>query len=279
MQNNRMEKVTLSVIIAAKNEAHNIADCIASVAFADEILVLDSGSQDATATIAQQLRAKVVHTDWQGYGAQQQRGIDLAQSDWVLSLDADERISPELQLEIVRAINSPVAKGYRLPRSSSFCGQFMKAGGWTPDYTTRLVRRDCAGFTSHFLHAHMTVAGTTSDLKSPIIHYSYRNLDDVLDKLSRYSRGAAMDAATQGQTSGLGKAILKAQWAFFRTFVLRAGFLDGRMGLVLAIFNAQITYYKYLRLHLQDAAAVNPQLPDKSHATKAVTQAAKETIS
>jgi glycosyltransferase involved in cell wall biosynthesis len=250
MQNQGMGKNTISIIIAAKNEAHNIRDCVLSAQFADEVLVLDSGSSDDTVAIAQSCGAKVHKTDWPGYGAQQQRGIGLAQSEWVLSLDADERITPALRQEILSAIAQARAIGYRLPRSSSFCGQFMKAGGWRPDYTLRLVRRDKAGFTQHFLHAHMTVDGTRADLKHPLIHYSYQNLDDVLEKLNRYSRGAAIDAAAQGKQSGLAKALFKGWWAFFRTYVLKAGFIDGKMGLVLALFNGQTTYYKYLRLYL-----------------------------
>lgn len=256
MQNLVMDKATITVIIAAKNEALNIADCIASVRFADEILVLDSGSTDATASISQDMGAIVHHTDWPGYGAQQLRGIKLASSDWILSLDADERVSADLQAEILQAIERAEADGYRLPRNSSFCGQFMTAGGWTPDYTLRLVRRGLAGFTPHFLHAHMTVNGKIRDLKHPIIHYSYRTLDDVLEKLNRYSKGAAMDAAEQGKQSGLLKAIFKGFWAFFRTYFLRVGFMDGRMGLVLAIFNGQTTYYKYLRLFLRERAKI-----------------------
>jgi glycosyltransferase involved in cell wall biosynthesis len=248
MQNLGMDKANLSVIIAAKNEAVNMAECIASVRFAKEVLVLDSGSTDATPSIAQEAGATVHNTDWPGYGAQQARGIHMATCDWVLSLDADERITPALEKEILAAIEQNSVMGYRLPRKSSFCGQFMKAGGWTPDYTLRLVRRDKAGFTDHFLHAHMTVNGLRSDLTNPIIHYSYRTLDDVLDKLNRYSRGAAIDAAAQGVQSGLMKALAKGFWAFFRTYVLRGGFIDGRMGLVLALFNGQTTYYKYLRL-------------------------------
>jgi glycosyltransferase involved in cell wall biosynthesis len=249
MQNLVMKKPTLTVIIAAKNESLNIVDCIGSVQFADEILVLDSGSTDDTANKAQKAGAIVHATDWPGYGPQQLRGINLATSNWVLSLDADERISPVLRDEILNAISKPQADGYRLPRSSSFCGQFVRASGWVPDYTLRLVKRELAGFTDHFLHAHMTVEGSKNDLKNPIIHYSYRNLDDVLEKLNRYSRGAAIDLSNQGVSSSLNKALLKGAWAFVRTYVLRAGFLDGRTGLILAIFNAETTYYKYLRLH------------------------------
>jgi glycosyltransferase involved in cell wall biosynthesis len=245
-----MPRPTLSVIIAARNEAHQIAECVRSASFADEVIVLDSRSTDGTAAAASEAGATVHLTDWPGYGPQQQRGIALARHDWVLSLDADERITPELAAEIRAAIEQPAAEGYRLPRYSSFCGQFMNHGGWRPDYTLRLVRRERAGFTDHFLHAHMTVDGRSADLHSPIVHYSYRDLDDVLEKLTRYSRGAAIDAQAHGQRSSLARALASGFWAFCRTYLLRQGFRDGRMGLVLAIYNAQTSYYKYLRLWL-----------------------------
>ncbi|MCY7371144.1 MAG: glycosyltransferase family 2 protein [Polaromonas sp.] len=251
MQDPGKTKITLSVIIVTKNESQNITACIGSVPFASEILVLDSGSTDDTVAQARAAGATVHSTDWPGYGLQQLRGIQMAKSDWVLSLDADERISAELAAELLAAISNPKADGYRLPRSSSFCGQFMRAGGWVPDYTLRLVKREAAGFSDHFLHAHMTVDGTRADLANPIIHYSYRNLDDVLEKLNRYSRGSAVDLLEQGVRSNLSKALLKGFSAFARTYILRRGFMDGQMGLVLAIFNAETTYYKYLRLHLR----------------------------
>ena len=254
MNEPRTSTASLTVIIATKNEALNIEECISSVQFADEILVLDSGSCDSTVAKAKAAGATVHSTDWPGYGLQQVRGIALSSKDWVLSLDADERISAELKLEILDAISRPFADGYRLPRRSSFCGQFLRASGWVPDYTLRLARRGSAGFTDHFLHAHMTVRGSQADLNNPIIHYSYRDLNDVLEKLSRYSRGASLDLASQGVRSGLTKAILKGLWAFFRTYILRVGFLDGRIGLILAIFNAETTYYKYLRLYFSNKA-------------------------
>lgn len=258
-----MSKATLTVIIAAKNEAHHIATCVRSASFANEVLVLDSGSSDDTVAQARSCGATVHQTDWPGYGAQQQRGIHLATSEWVLSLDADEVISEELKQEILTAIASSEFDGYRLPRKSSFCGVFIEHSGWRPDYTLRLVRRQLAGFTDHFLHAHMTVQGSMGHLSSPIIHYSYRSLDDVLEKLNRYSRGAAIDARDRGAHSTLTKALLKSFWSFFRTYFLKQGFRDGRMGLVLAIYNSQTTYYKYLRLWLRD------QLPKPTNKTKA----------
>ena len=243
-----MSSPTLTIIIAAKNEAHNIADCVRSARFADEILVLDSGSTDGTRDLAAAEGAHVVPTDWPGYGPQQARGIAMARGDWVLSLDADERITPALRDEIQRAIRAPQADGYRLPRISSFCGHFIHHSGWRPDYTLRLVRRAKAGFTSHFLHAHMTVEGSTRDLKESIVHYSYRDMDDVLEKLNRYASGNARDLYVRGKTASLSKAISHGLWAFLRTYVLRRGFLDGGHGFMLAVYNAESTYYKYIKL-------------------------------
>ncbi len=238
----------MSVIIAARDEAHQIESCIRTVAFADEVLVLDSGSQDGTVALARQAGAVVHQTDWPGFGLQKRRGIALAHSDWVLVIDADERVDAALRQEITFAIQSGAADGYRLPRRSSLCGTFIEHGGWRPDYTLRLVRRTLAGFSDHAVHEHMTNAGRTADLRTPLIHYSYRDLDDVLVKLDRYSRAGALDLAARGESAGLAKAIGKGLWAFVRTYLLRQGFRDGRMGLVLAIYNAQTTYYKYLRL-------------------------------
>lgn len=274
MENEKMTKVTLSVIIAARNEGHQIAACVGSVSFADEILVLDSGSTDDTAAQAKGAGATVHLTDWPGYGPQQQRGIGLAKCDWVLSLDADEVVTDSLKQEILAAISGstsgigfgtvPGAKfdGYRLPRHSSFCGTFIEHSGWRPDYTLRLAKRTKAGFTDHFLHAHMTVAGAAGQLQSPIIHYSYKDLDDVLEKLSRYSRGAAVDLQTRGGSSTLGKAVFKGLWSFIRTYFLRQGFRDGRMGLALAIYNSHTTYYKYLRLWMRSRMSMNRENTD-----------------
>lgn len=257
-----MNKATLTVIIAAKNEGHQIGDCVNSVSFADEILVLDSGSTDDTAAKARSAGATVHITDWPGYGPQQQRGIVLAKSEWILSLDADERVSDILRQEIQAVISQPQFDGYRLPRHSSFCGVFMEHGGWRPDYTLRLVRSQLAGFTDHFLHAHMTVNGTTGQLKSSIVHYSYREMDDVLEKLNRYSRGAALDLQARQGSSTLLKVLMKCFWSFIRTYFLKQGFRDGKMGLVLAIYNSHTTYYKYLRLWMHGRMPIVPINPD-----------------
>lgn len=248
----------LSIIIVAKDEAANIADCVRSAAFADEVIVLDSGSTDGTRDLAGRAGAKVVATNWPGYGPQNNRGIDLASGDWFFSLDADERISAELAAEIRAAIERPDApNGFRVPRSSMYCGRFMKHGGWTPDYTRRLARRGHGRFTEHFLHANLQVNGAVGTLRHPIIHYSYRSMESVLEKLNRYSSASARDMTTAGRQGSLGRAIGHGLWAFFRTYVLRLGFLDGRWGFMLAVSNAEGTYYRYVKLWLMQRQGVD----------------------
>ena len=251
---------TLSIIIVARNEAINIAECVRSARFADEVIVLDSGSTDGTPELAGTEGAHVVQTDWPGYGPQNNRGIDLAAGDWFFSLDADERISPELAAEIRKAIERCDVNGFRVPRTSMYCGRFMQHGGWTPDYTRRLARRGKGRFTEHFLHANLQIEGPTGSLRQPIIHYSYRSMEAVLEKMNRYSSASARDLTGAGRKGSLGRAIGHGLWAFFRTYVLRLGFLDGRFGFMLAVSNAEGTYYRYVKLWLM-------QQPEAADAT------------
>jgi glycosyltransferase involved in cell wall biosynthesis len=246
----------LSIIIVARNEALNIADCVRSARFADEVIVLDSGSTDGTADLAREQGAKVMVTDWPGYGPQNNRGIDSAGGDWFFSLDADERISPELAAEIRAAIERDDVNGFRVPRTSMYCGRFMRHGGWTPDYTWRLARRGAGRFTAHFLHAHLQVQGSTGTLRHPIVHYSFRSMESVLEKLNRYSTASARDMTASRRRGSLGRAVGHGLWAFFRTYVLRLGFLDGRWGFMLAVSNAEGTYYRYVKLWLMQRHGV-----------------------
>ena len=148
-----LEPPTLTVVIVAKNEARNITECVTSASFANEVLVLDSHSSDETTVLAERAGARVVQAEWPGYGPQVARGFSMARGDWVLSLDADERISSRLRDEVLAAMATGTHAGYRIPRVSEFCGKFIHHGGWRPDRTLRLGRRDAAGFTDHFLHA------------------------------------------------------------------------------------------------------------------------------
>ena len=241
----------ISIVIITKNEAHAIADCLQSVAWADEIIVVDSGSSDDTIKICKQFGAKIFITDnWPGFGEQKNRALALATKSWVLSLDADERVTPELQKEILQVIKGNAKASYRMPRSSSYCGQFIRHSGWSPDYVTRLFRRDHAKFSNDLVHERLISEEATLTLISPLLHISYINLEEVLDKVNRYSTAGATMSFSRGKTATLGTAIRHGVWAFIRTYFIRLGFLDGKMGFILAVSNAETTYYRYLKLAL-----------------------------
>ncbi|GBU15424.1 glycosyl transferase family 2 [Polaromonas sp.] len=242
---------SLSVTVITKNEAHNIEACLRSVAFADEVVVLDSGSSDDTVQKALAMGAIVsVNTDWQGFGQQKNRALALASSDWVLSLDADERVPPQLQAEIRAALGAPSFDAYSFPRLSSYCGQEILHSGWYPDRITRLFRRDSAQFSNDLVHEKILTTGTIGQLQSALQHASFTSLEAVLDKVNRYSSAGAQALLDKGRNASLCKALGHGLWAFVRTYFLRLGFLDGQMGLVLAISNAEGTYYRYLKLWL-----------------------------
>jgi len=241
--------MSLSVIIITKNEEKNIRTCLDSVAWADEIIVLDSGSTDDTVKICRQYTDKVYETDWRGFGHQKNRALSYASGDWILSLDADEWVTPGLKEEMLMAVKNPGGHAaFEMPRLSSYCGQYMHHSGWWPDYIIRLSKKGTAKFTEQIVHERLIVEGSIGRLHHHIMHASFNDLDHVLAKLNRYSEDNAQVLFTQGRKSSLSKAILHGLWSFVHTYIVRAGFLDGRMGFILAISNAEGTYYKYLKL-------------------------------
>lgn len=243
-----MSQPTISVILITKNEAALIRQALDSVAWADEIVVVDSGSTDGTVEICREYTDKVFVTDWPGFGTQKNRALDLATCDWVLSIDADEQVTPELAQEIRTTIAAPRAEGYRLPRLSSYCGRFMRHSGWWPDEVLRLFRRGKGSFTDDRVHERLLVEGAVQTLSGLLLHYSFRSLDQVLDKVNHYSRESALSLHAGGRKAGLGTAVGHGLWAFIRTYFLRRGFLDGREGFILAVSNAEGAYYRYLKL-------------------------------
>ena len=225
--------------------------CLESVAWADEIVVLDSGSTDATVEIARALGARVQVTDWPGFGLQKNRAIERCTCDWILSLDADERVTPRLHAELERAIASPAGhSAFRMPRLSSYCGRTMRHGGWWPDHVVRLFRRGRARFSDDPVHEKLIVDGSIGTLTPPLTHEAFVDLDEVLDKLNRYSSAGAQRLLERGEHGSLRRAIGHGFWTFARTYVLRGGFLDGREGFMLAVSNAEGAYYRYLKLML-----------------------------
>lgn len=242
----------LSVILITKNEEANLKDCLESISFANEIIVVDSQSSDKTVEIALSFGAKVENTkDWPGFGPQKNRALNLATQDWVLSIDADERVTPELKNEILEVINSTAsADCYAIPRLSWYCGRFIKHSGWHPDYVERLFKRNSAKFSDHLVHERLLPTGSVKKLQHHFLHYSFRNFSQVLQKIDSYSSASARQAIEKGKQSSVMKAVSHGLWAFFRTYFLRLGFLDGQQGLALAISNAEGTYYRYLKIWL-----------------------------
>jgi glycosyltransferase involved in cell wall biosynthesis len=243
----------VSAIIITKNAGTMIRRCIDSVAWADETIVVDSGSTDDTAEICREMGVNFsVTSDFPGFGPQKNRALDLATGDWVVSIDADEWITPELRDEMRAAIAKPAAAAYAVPRRSSFCGRYMKHSGWWPDHVIRLFRRDAARFSDDRAHERLLVEGTTRKLKQPLMHEAISNMDQMLGKMNLYSTASARMLHERGRQASLATAVFHGGWAFFRTYVLRLGFLDGREGFILAVANAEGSYYRYVKLMLDN---------------------------
>jgi glycosyltransferase involved in cell wall biosynthesis len=238
----------LSVIIITKNESRHITRCLESVAWADEIIVLDSGSVDNTVELCQRYTDKVFETDWPGFGIQKQRALTKASGDWVLSLDADEWITAELKKEIEQAITQVQCHGFEVPRLSTYCGKEIRHGGWWPDYVMRLFQRKHGHFTEDPVHERIIVTGNTAKLNTPLLHESFVDFEEVLNKINHYSSLGAEKHFQAGKKTSLFQAVFKGLWTFFKTYCLKASFLDGQEGLMLAISNAEGAYYKYLKL-------------------------------
>ena len=245
----------LSVVLIVKDEADNLENCLASVDFADEIVVLDSGSRDATVSIARAHTDKVsVNSDWQGFGIQRQRAQALANGDWILMLDADERVSPALAAAIRRVVEADEQNTvYELPRLSWCFGRFIRHGGWYPDYVTRLYPRKLAQYDSAPVHEKLDVptTGVRKRLQGDLIHYTYRDLHHYLVKSAGYARDWAGHRQARGKRGGIAQGVGHGLGCFLRMYLVRLGFLDGRAGLLLALLSAHSTFVKYADLWLR----------------------------
>jgi glycosyltransferase involved in cell wall biosynthesis len=244
--------MTLSVTIIACNSEATMRRCLQSVAWADEIVVVDSGSTDGTLDIAREFNAVVRQTpDFPGHGPQKNRAIDMAAGDWIFSLDSDEWITPDVRQQIEAAMANPRGHvAFMLPRRSSFCGRFMRHSGWWPDYVRRLFQRGAARFNDDQGHDRLIVSGAVGKLASPILHETVTSLDQLIGKMNTYSTMTARHLHERGRRASIFSALGHGAWAFFRTYVLRAGFLDGREGLMLAISNGETSYYRHCKLML-----------------------------
>ncbi|WP_248321757.1 MULTISPECIES: glycosyltransferase family 2 protein [unclassified Caballeronia] len=246
-----MNVPTLGIAIITHNAAARLAQCLQSVSFADQIVIVDGGSTDATVDIARANGARVIEAhDWPGFGPQKNRAVDALSTDWIMSIDADEIVSPELAASIQSAIGAPHADVYAIDRLSSFCGVWVHHSGWYPDWIPRLFRRGTARFSGDLVHERLILSTDkpVARLSGKLMHYSYEDFEAVLRKLDAYSTAGAQQRHAAGKRGGFGVAVSRGAWAFVRTYVLRRGFLDGKTGFMIALFNAQTVYYRFLKL-------------------------------
>jgi len=238
----------LSVVVIAQEAAAQLTDCLASVAFADEIVLVDSGSRDATRDIAQRLGARVIEKEWLGFGPQKQFAVDQARHDWVLCLDADERVSPELAASLRRALEAPAAPVYRMARRNRFLGRWLRHGEGYPDWCTRLFDRRQARWSDAAVHEKVLFAVTPGTLEGDLLHESAEDLGRYFEKQNRYSALAARQLFEHGRTAGPAELLLSPLVRFAKFYLLRLGFLDGVPGLVHIAIGCAASFMKYAKL-------------------------------
>ena len=239
----------VSVTIITLNEAEHIAAAIDSARWADEVLVVDSGSTDGTADIARGSGAVVLCREWSGYVDQKNYAAARASNDWIFSLDADERITPALAAEVRALVASePPLRAYRLPRVAYHLGRWVRTTDFYPDYQTRLYDRRAARWRGQYVHESVAADGAVGQLRHELEHYSFRNLRDQLDRINRYTTLAARQMHESGRRSGPIHLLVHPPAAFLRNYVLRRGILDGTAGLTISLMNAYSVFLKFAKL-------------------------------
>ncbi|MDP3298376.1 MAG: glycosyltransferase family 2 protein [Thermodesulfovibrionia bacterium] len=255
----------LSVAIITHNEEENIREALESVKWADEIVVVDSFSTDRTVEICREYTDKVYSFEWAGFSEQKNKAVSMTTNPWILVLDADERVTKELKEEILNVVKnaypSPIplpdtsgeeargrVDGYYLPRKNYFARRWIKHGGWWPDYTLRLFRREKGSFEAREVHESIKIIGSTGYLENPIEHYTYKNVDDYLKRMQTYSTLAAKELLKKGCKGSILDIIFRPPATFFKMFFLQLGILDGIYGIILAYLYSVYTYNKYSKL-------------------------------
>jgi len=241
-----MTKITATIITL--NEEANIGECLESLAWVDEIIVSDSNSSDGTAEICRAYGARVYSDKWLGFGAQKNLCQSRARNDWIFNIDADERASEGLGKEIQEALQDGGAIGYYVPRKNYFGDKWIRHCGWSPDLNLRLYRKDAGRFSERAVHEAVVVTGPTARLTSPLIHRTYKDVRDYLQRMERYSTLAAEEMIKEGRTPRAGDIMLRPAFTFIKMFFLRGGFLEGMTGLTLSGLYARYTYAKYTKL-------------------------------
>jgi glycosyltransferase involved in cell wall biosynthesis len=241
--------VKLTVTVITKNESAHIAAALESVAWADETIVVDSGSTDDTVAIARSRATRVEVRDWPGYSAQKDYAAGLASNDWILSLDADERVTPELAAEI-RALleREPPARGYRMPRTTWYLGRWIRSTDWYPDYQLRLYDRRAGKWNGRRVHESIELQGAPGVLRHTLQHYAYRNISDHLSTIDRYTTLAAGQWHAEGRRTNALEICVQPPLAFLRNYILRRGLMDGSAGLLVSMLNSYYVFLKFAKL-------------------------------
>ena len=242
-----MEKISVTII--TKDEEGNIRDCLESVRWADEVVVVDNGSTDRTLEICREYGARIFREDWKGYAGQKNSALDKAVNEWVLSLDADERVSPELRREMEENLAAfPDLDGYRIPRKNFFLGRWIRHCGWYPDLNLRLFRRSRGRFGERAVHERVEIGGKTRTLTQPLVHETYRTLAEFFQRMDRYSALAAREMNREGKKFRLVDVLFRPPFTFLQMYLLRAGFLEGYPGFALSVLYSFYTFAKYAKL-------------------------------
>ena len=241
---------TLSVITLTLNEERNIVECLKSISWADELIVVDSGSTDRTVEIARSFKANVHVIAWQGYGAARNFAVSRSTGEWILWLDADERVTDELAREIkeIMRANDPSIAGYEIARRAFFLGKWIRHCGWYPSRVTRLFRRTAGRFTETRVHEELNVTGVIGRTRHDLIHYTDPDLDHYFVKFNLYTTLAAHDLNAAGSSFRLYDLLVRPPFTFFKMYVLRLGFLDGMRGLILSMVSSAYVFTKYAKL-------------------------------
>jgi glycosyltransferase involved in cell wall biosynthesis len=248
----------LSVIIITKNEQENIRDCLESVRWADEIVVVDSGSTDDTVQYARAFTKKIFQKEWDGFGETKNFAISKTKGDWVFSIDADERVTPELAVEIRDTLKSQSGSysGFSMPRKAFFLGRWIRHSGWYPGRVVRLFEKQSGSFTNSKVHESLAVNGRIGTLNADLLHYTDPNLWHYFHKFNRYTTLAAEGLQVQGKSFSFGQLLYKPFWTFFRMYILKLGFLDGIPGFVLSVLSSCYVFTKYAKLWELDRGTV-----------------------
>ena len=239
----------LSALIITRNEAHNLPDCLATLNWVPEIVIVDAESEDGSAALAREFTDKVFVRPWQGYVPAKNFALANCTGDWVLWIDADERVTPELRQEICGLLAQPPAcVGYEIPRLANFLGKWIMHGGWYPGYVLRLFRRHGARFNERFVHEGVEVNGKTGRLQNHLLHYTDPHLEHYFEKFNRYTSLAAEELQRQGRRFHWWDLLLRPSWFFLRMYIFKTGFLDGLAGFILARLSAAYVFTKYAKL-------------------------------